>query len=382
MNSPDHPRDPAGLVERASHEIRALLDRVPIARGASIEVGPSPDAGADLVVRTEIAGVPHTVLGAVKASAQPRQVRQFVQHLLLARATPQLGPAASWIVVAPYVSPESAEILREAGVGWLDFDGSCRLVLGSAYVDVRAPRREKSATPHPQASLFAPKSARVLRLMLRNPRRSWRVEDLARAPQTRISLGHASNVRRALLDMEWATVDADGIRLSRPRELLMAWGQLWKLRRPVRDGFHTLLHGRALDEALRSAMRDLRNARGGGADINGPGADFLLSSFSAAEQVAPYVRVPTLHLCATRRAFTALRPALGLEPTRMGPNVLFEFPRDDGVFLDRVELCGADAPFRTSDVQTYLDLLREGERGEEAAQHLLDTVLVPSWSVT
>lgn len=382
MNPTSSLNDASDLVERAAREIKALLDRVPIASGASVEHMPSHDVGPDLIVRTEIAGVPHTVLAEVKASAQPRQVRQVVQQLLGARANQRFGTDVSSIVVAPYVSPQSAEILREAGIGWLDFDGNCRLVLGTAFVDVRAPRRSKSTTPRPLASLFAPKSARVLRLMLQAPRQPWRVEDLARAPQTQISLGHASNVRRALLDMEWATVDAAGMRLSRPRELLEAWGQAWKLRRPVREGFHTLLHGKSLDEALRSALRELRGAPEGEARPIRPGAGFLLSSFSAAEHVAPFVRVPSLYLYATHRAFTVLRAALGLEPTRKGPNVLLEFPRDDGVFLDGVGPGGNDAPFRTSDAQTYLDLLREGERGEEAAQHLLDNVLVPSWSGT
>ncbi len=368
------------LVQRAAHEIEALLARVPIVTDARVELAPLPNGGPDLTVTANVAGVQHTVIAEVKADAQPRHVRQVVQQLAAARADPKFGTDVTSILVAPYVSPQSADILREAGVGWLDFEGNCRLLLGAAYVDVsgRAPRKGKTPPRH-LVSLFAPKSARVLRLMLHDPRQPWRVEDLARHPWTEISLGHASNVRRALLDMEWATAVAAGLRLSRPQELLEAWGQVWKLRRPDRTGFHTVLHGKELDQALRAAMRDLRGAPDGKPLLLAPGGDFLLASFSAAEQVAPFVRVPTLYFYATNRAFTVLRPRLGLEPARKGPNVLLEVPRDDGVFRDRVRTGGEDALFRTSDVQTYLDLLREGERGEEAAQHLLDAVILPSW---
>ena len=70
-------------------------------------------------------------------------------------------------------------------------------------------------------SLFTPKSAQVLRVLLRDPKRTWRVMDLAEA--AKVSLGHVSNVRTALLDREWAQVVPEGLRLSSPDALLDAW---------------------------------------------------------------------------------------------------------------------------------------------------------------
>ena len=50
-------------------------------------------------------------------------------------------------------------------------------------------------------SIFNPKAAAILRVMLREPDRAWRVTDLAE--KANASLGHVSNVRKALLEREW-----------------------------------------------------------------------------------------------------------------------------------------------------------------------------------
>ncbi|HXS21787.1 MAG TPA: hypothetical protein VN735_11180, partial [Steroidobacteraceae bacterium] len=71
---------------------------------------------------------------------------------------------------------------------------------------------------HELKSLFKPKSAQVLTVMLREPARSWRVVELAEAAD--VSLGHVSNVRSGLIDHEWGQVSQQGLFLSAPHRLL------------------------------------------------------------------------------------------------------------------------------------------------------------------
>ena len=72
-----------------------------------------------------------------------------------------------------------------------------------------------------------------------------------------------------------------------------------------------------------------------------------------------------------------LRKRLKLEPADKGGNVSITRVSDQGVFLDRIE--PAPSIWTTGLVQTYLDLYASGERGAEAAEHLLREKMMPLW---
>ncbi len=93
-----------------------------------------------------------------------------------------------------------------------------------------------------------------------------------------------------------------------------------------------------------------------------------LASFSAAQWIAPYGRTGTLFLWSEKRAIEDIKERLQLSSSLKGENGVVSVPQDNGVFFD------AYAPEHgircTSPLQTYLDLSKNGERGEEAAEHL------------
>lgn len=79
-------------------------------------------------------------------------------------------------------------------------------------------------------SLFAPKAARVLRVLLQEPLRLWKVVELADAAQ--VSLGWVSAVRQQLFAREWAVDEPGGLRVTKPGAFLDAWakGDEWASR--------------------------------------------------------------------------------------------------------------------------------------------------------
>jgi hypothetical protein len=251
----------------------------------------------------------------------------------------------------------------DAGVGFADLAGNCHLAFGRVYI-------EKSAAENPfrkrrvQRSLFAAKSERVLRLLLAEPNRMWRVAQLAEKAQ--VSLGQVSNLRRRLLDQEWAVVEKGGLRLSRPRELLEAWRQAHRLDPERSDSAYTLLHGEALDKALRALLAEA-----------GDGRHALLASYSAARWLAPFARVAGVYLYVDEQGGDAVHEYLKLEAAAKGANVSLMRPKDEGVFLDRIE--AGQGMWCTSPIQTYLDLAVSGERGAEAAEHLFNERIAPLW---
>ncbi len=300
----------------------------------------------------------------VKGLAQPRQVRSVVLEIkeyLNALGDPKVYP----VLLAPYISSESAEICRQAGVGFVDFAGNCRLVFGHVFI-------ERSSGINPKAekrglrSLFSPKAARVLRCLLREPGVIWRVKDIERVAG--VSLGQVSNVRKALLNQEWAEARSDGLILRRADALLDAWRDAYEKRSNQRKSYYTLLHGDALAQQIKSALY-----------VAGRGEHALLASFSAAQWLAPLARYPSQVFYADEVGESILHEWLKLEPLSKGENVIIERPVDEGILIDRIE--AAPGVWTTGLAQTYLDLHAAGERGAEAAEHLRQTCIKPLWSV-
>lgn len=298
----------------------------------------------------------------VKSAAQPRQARVVVLELndyVKALGDPKTYP----ILLAPYISPDSAEICRQAGVGYLDFVGNCYLTFGGVFIErsgAASPKAEKRGL----RSLFSPKAARILRCLLREPGVIWRVKELE--SKTGVSLGQVSNVRKALLEREWAEARPDGLILRRADALLDAWRNTYEKRHVQRKGYFTLLRGDALDQAIKAAL-----------NAAGQGEHALLASFSAAHWQAPFARYPAQVFYADEAGETSLRQSLQLEPVSKGENIIIERPADAGIFADRDE--PAPGFWCTGLAQTYLDLHASGERGVEAAEHLRQTRIAPLW---
>jgi hypothetical protein len=60
-----------------------------------------------------------------------------------------------------------------------------------------------------------------------------------------------------------------------------------------------------------------------------------------------------------------------------GENVVLIHPKEDDIFAGRIE--ATPNIWCTGLVQTWLDLSVAGERGDEAAEHLLQEKLLPAW---
>ena len=107
-----------------------------------------------------------------KRVAQPREVRTVVlqlEHYL--KRLPHDGSGYG-VLLAPFISEESARICTEAGIGYADLAGNARLSFDQVFIETRAadnPFREKRET----RSIFAPRATRVLRVLLQGPLRPW-----------------------------------------------------------------------------------------------------------------------------------------------------------------------------------------------------------------
>lgn len=337
----------------AGEALRGLLEKIPILQVKGIDTeAVSSDWAPDLIVQLLVDGRPHQLVCEYKSNGQPRYARSALLELL--NYVAHRAPRATPVFIAPYISPAVRQLCEEKGVGYLDLAGNARIAFGGVFIE-RMVADKPAAQQRELKSLFRPKSAQVLRAMLREPGRAWRVTELSET--SGVSLGHVSNVRTGLIDREWAHTSGDGLVLSAPNALLDAWRDSYTTPTGERLGFYTPLHGSTLETAARSALR---------AD-SGPGRA-AFASFSAAQWLSPYARTGTHYFFADDEGLRKLQAALKLSPSSKGENVIITVPKDSGLLADTVE--PAPGAVCTSPVQTYLDLSIAGERGAEAADHL------------
>jgi hypothetical protein len=343
--------------------LRELLGRVPFLKVKSFK----REAGAlgsrsDWLVEVQASDRPWVLVVEGKQHGQPREIRNGLlqlQHFLnQVPGKPRYG-----IIVAPFISAESARLCIEAKAGYADLAGNARLSFDQVFIERHVAGNPFRVKRHLR-SLFTAKASRVLRVLLTRPVRAWKVTQLQKAAG--VSLGQVSNVRKLLLDREWAVVSDEGLCLSKPEELARAWQSSYEPRPRNRETTYTLLHGEALDNAIRSALAEA-----------GKGEHAVLASYSAARWFAPYARQATQFLFADKQGAEIVKRHLQLQPVSRGENVVLLEPREDDVFSGRVE--AAPGIWCSGLVQTWLDLSVAGERGSEAAEHLLREKLLPAW---
>ena len=333
--------------------LRQLLAASPIVADLTIDARPR-DGGPDGHAEFSIDGAPCHLIIESKSSGQPRQVRN---------AMGQLGPAllrasglTRGLVVAPFISPASRRLLEESNIGWLDFAGNARIVFPRLHLEIHKADRDPFATKREQRSLFFPKSARLLKLLLHKPFLPWKVVELA--GQAGVSMGQVSNVRRALIEREWASAESgEGFRLTQPDALLDAWRDDGMHAPSVVLRGHTLMHGRALETAIEEVFVEAARHQ----------SHVLLASHSVARRLAPYARVAGEFFYAAPVGIELLKKHLAISPVDKGENVTVFRPSDEGLWNETSDL-GTQVQ-GTGPIQTYLDLLSTGERGREAADH-------------
>ncbi len=346
--------------KEAAHRFQALLAEVPFVSVKVVKqnvIDPDHRREVDLLVEVKSNGRPQKLVCEFRGNGQPRIVRAAIDQLRYCVAA--LDKGAYGVVIAPYLSPAAQELCRDENVGFLDFEGNCRLVFDGVFIERAVPLRPVTERREVK-SIFAPKSAQILRLLLRDPKRPWKVAELAE--QAGVSFGHVSNVRHALIDREWAHSDREGLILTNPDALLDSWRAAYDKPPGRQLLFYTTLHGRALQQRLPHVFEEA-NRKG----------EAMLASFSAAQWLAPYARTSTSYFYANDKALSVLRERLELSTPARGENVIVLEIEDEGLFRDAIE----PSPHVrcTSAVQTYLDLSVAGERGREAADHLREDKL-------
>ena len=283
----------------------------------------------------------------VKASSGPGQVDRAARQLR-ALDDPDTIP----VLVVPYMSKAGAKTAERAALNWIDLSGNASIREEGLRVWVQGRPNELRTAGRP-SSPFAPKSARVSRTLLLEPRRWWRQKDLVDA--THLDDGSVSRVVQRLEDEALLERRDRELRPRDPNLLLDAWAQEYRFDRHDAIAGHVSGSGievaRSLAEGL--AKRQIDHA------FTGLPAAWAIDRFAR-------FRLTTVYVNGDPRDVVE---QLGIRQGSKGANVQILGPDDAGVFSGEQDRDGLRC---VSTVQVYLDLLHLPERATEAAQHLRD----------
>jgi hypothetical protein len=276
------------------------------------------------------------------------------------------------VLAMPRVSSRMAALCEAHGWGWYDLAGNCRLEIPGALLLERSGKKLDLALPRSSANLGSPEAARIIRALLapENAGLRWTQRDVVAhfaglaPPIPPPSLALVNKVIQHLRDQAFIEqLPNRGFRVRDYEALLQAWRVAYRFDHHARRRYFTLLQGRSLQEKLLQ--------------LNTAG-NVAYAAFTAADFQAPTVRQPRTWLYVDRNVEPELQAVLEGKLVDSGENLIVLIAGDPGVFYKRE--AGPNRIPCTNAVQTYIDLLHSGGRGEEAAQAILSQRLQPAWS--
>lgn len=310
----------------------------------------------DLMVQVAAGQDEKCLVVEVKSNGQPRFARDAVNFLLNFRND---NPGCYGIFMAPYISEKAAAICKDSEVGYADLAGNCYLAFEKVFIE-----RQGGDNPFSEKrelrTLFSPKAERVLRVLLENPGRSWKVNEIV--CEADVSQGQVSNVKRLLGDRDWITEEYGGFELVEPIKLLNEWTEKYIYSKSKAFKYYSLMNTGEVEESIAQYCRN-NSVR------------FALTGFSGAARIKPVVKY--------QRAFAYIQSGLeelaadlNFKKVDSGENVILLEPYDEGVFYRSETIDEVPVACPT---QLYLDLKSYRGRGEESAEALFREVIQNRW---
>ena len=269
-------------------------------------------------------------------------------------------PELPLVLIASETTTEARRILSEHGIGFIDGLGNAQLELPGLLLRVSGTGRPNRA---PARSRLSGKAGVVAQTLLLDPKRVWRIKDLAK--ETAVSSGLVHRVLSRLEAEGIVRTTGAGPHRTRhvtdPTALLDLWAEE-NVDKPIRT------RGYLLAQTPKQLINQL------GEDLSDANIDHALTGAAAASIIAPFVTtITTVEVwVADATDPKVLFDHTPATPVDEGNNVTFLQAMDDTPLAFRQQRGGLWIvnPFRL-----YADLQRDTRRGSEQADHLRREVI-------
>ena len=330
---------------RSLGQVRMTLES--ILRLPSPRAAPEPPGGVDLLIQgPDVAfAVEWKPVGdAANVGAALRQLSRFMER----RPSKKLVP----VVAVPYMGETGRRLCAEAGVSWIDLSGNAWIDAPGKQIRILGNRNRFASAGRP-ANVFAPRSPRLLRAVLLQPRRVFSQAELVSA--SGVDKGRVSRLVHRMLAMDLLVNEGEGYRLKDPALALEAWREAYDFRK------HQVLEGhvpvRDPDELL-GKLQDVAPPERVAWALTGLAAAWRLTHFAMYRLTSLFVHdVPS----------PAWLDSLDFVEGPRGANLWVIAPVDDSVLVGARMVEGVPC---VHPLQAYLDLKAHPERASEAAARL------------
>lgn len=260
------------------------------------------------------------------------------------------------VILAPYITEQTAEICKKAEVGFLDMAGNCYIACKSLYVEIKGNKNDNMPT-RAIKSVFERSSvvsSVILRIMLEDTGRTWKLKELAQAAGC--SIGQVSKVKDFLLKQMYIAQNSEGISVIDPKALMKDWAKVYSDKGEERIQCYSLLPLKDIEERISKMKADT-------------GIECLLSGFSGGVRYQPVVRYQKVHVLIDADDLDDAINYLELKKVDSGANVIFIVMYNKCVELNSRTIKNSPV---ASPVQVYLDCMSLKGRGEEIAEAILN----------
>jgi DNA-binding Lrp family transcriptional regulator len=282
----------------------------------------------------------------VRLSVQPRFLRNTIANLqAMTNEKPNWYP----LIVTQYIGPNARSLCRRERVSYIDSIGNVGIFVKDSIIlkdSKKGFKREKRKL----RNLFSPKSARIIRILLENPKVQWALNELAEV--TDVSIGQTYNVIDRLLEEEYITKIGKRIQIVKAKELLDQWGSVYTFTNANEfESYYSPIQNYPIAIKMLTATAKSR------------GYNYALTLFAGANYIMPYIRTSIVHLYLLGDPIKFTKQAK-LRPVTSGGNIHLILPYDKGVLNPIQKVKGVRI---VGNIQLYLDLLNYPARGKEQA---------------
>jgi hypothetical protein len=331
--------------KQLAREVPAALASLLAVRQEDVRV----EAGSEADLLVSAAG--HSFVVEVLGAASPGALAAHASQV--AAAARRQGRKAVPLLVVSFMGDAGRRVCEAASIPWFDLSGNAHIVAPGIRIIVDG-RPNRFRGPGRPASIFAPKSARVVRWLLENEGRALTQRQIARA--TDMTEGFVSRIVSRLEDESYVLREPGGaLRVKAPALLLDAWCEEYRFEK------HVLLQGHVAARSGDALARFVGDRLAEGS------VEHAATGLAAAWQMTRFAafRIATFFLAESPSK--ELREKLGFREDARGANLWLVLPNDTGVFHGAETQGGLRC---VHPVQAYVDLKAHPERATEAAERL------------
>lgn len=342
------------IVIQIQDALLRVLDAVPNLSDVDVLLS-QQEGGYDIVASAIMMGSSSIlkIICIVKSKGEPQYIRKAGHQLLAMRKN--VGDCYA-MIGAPYISDESRRICKEMGIGCIDLSGNCMIVFKRIYVWIEG-KPNKYKDSRGSKSIFERSSVQsciILRWLLKNPNKIWKIQDLAEASAS--SMGQVSKVKKFLEEREYVANAEPGFLIKRPKELIMEWAKVYNSKP------NTVYECYSAD-SIPQIEQKLIEMRAQSA------IEYAITGLSGGVRYTSAVRYNKVHVYIPLQEIEEAIKLLGSKAVTSGSNISIIVPYDQCIMMDARNIKGI---LVASPVQVCLDLMSLKGRGEEAVQAIIE----------